>query len=169
MSLSIARVAATAVVFLVFVGAAIISLGSIERPTYWFPAFVAVAGALSSAYALGVDLRKVLTGRSAVDDEVTDLGASIADVADSDDAGERSAVRRRVLVWIAWFVALPAVSLVVPFFYASLVWLFCVLRFSGKRSWVFCIVSVIVFGVVVNGLIVLLQIRVPPALLTGWG
>ena len=169
MSLSVARVVATGVVLLVFVAAAVISVGSIDSPTYWFPAFVSIAGALSAAYALGADLRKVLTGRSAVDEEVTDLGASIADMADSEDAGERAAVRRRVLIWIGWFVALPAVSLVVPFFYASLVWLFCVLRFSGKRSWVFCIVSVIVFGVIVNGLIVLLQIRVPPALLTGWG
>lgn len=163
------RLVATGAVFVVFVAAAIFSLNSLDSPAYWFPAFVAVAGALAAALSFGQDLRKTLAGGSAVDGEVTDLGATIGDGTDADDPHEQRRVRRRAFAWVIWLIALPLASLVVPFFYASLVWLVAVMRFAGKRSWLFSILSVVIFGVITNVLIVLLQIHVPPALLTGWG
>lgn len=164
-SISVIRLIATGVVFLVFLGAAIIALGSIKSPTYWFPAFITVAGLLVTAYSFGHDLRRVRAGESLVDGEVTDLGASVDDGEPKDPA----VVRRRVLVWSLMLVALPVLALVIPFFYASLIWLFVVLRFVGRRSWLFTVLAVAGFGVVLNLLIVLLEIHVPPALLTGWG
>ncbi|MCR2810516.1 MULTISPECIES: hypothetical protein [unclassified Microbacterium] len=155
----------TGVVFIVFTAAAILALGAIASPTYWFPAFIAVGGALASGYGFGRDLRKVMAGESVVDGEVTDLGASVTD----GEVLDSSVIRRRVLVWVLWLIALPALALVVPFFYASLLWLVAVLRFSGGRSWIYIAISVVSFGVVLNLLIVLLAIHVPPALLTGWG
>jgi hypothetical protein len=57
----------------------------------------------------------------------------------------------------------------IPFFYASLIWLAAVLRWSAKRGWISVLISVAVFGIVLNVLIVTLEIHMPPALLTGWG
>jgi len=164
-SLSVIRVISTGVVFLVFLGAAVISLGGVSSPTYWFPAFIAIAGVLASGYSFGHDLSAIRAGESVVDGEVTDLGASVEDGEPQDSA----VVRRRVRDWILWLIALPLLSLVLPFFYASLIWVAAVLRFAGKRTWIFIAVSVITFGVVLNVLIVLLAIHVPPALITGWG
>ncbi|MEV1131865.1 hypothetical protein [Agromyces sp. NPDC049794] len=168
-SLSVVRVIATGFVLLVFAGAAAISLMSIERPTFWFPAFVAVAGTLSALYALTQDLRKIRAGESVVDGEVTDLGASVYDESAPGTEENPSSTRRRVLVWTLWFLALPLLALVIPFFYASLLWLVAVLRWSARRGWISILVSVGVFALVLNLLIVLLEIHVPPALLTGWG
>jgi hypothetical protein len=76
---------------------------------------------------------------------------------------------RRVGALTLWLVALPLLGLAVPFFYASLVWLVALLRFQARKSWLFVVVSVAVFGVLLNVLIVLLGIRMPPAVLTGLG
>ncbi|WP_448002766.1 hypothetical protein [Agromyces bauzanensis] len=168
-SLSVIRVIATGFVLLVFAGAAVISMVSLERPTYWFPAFVAVAGVLSAVYSLLQDLRKVRAKESVVEGEVTDLGASVYDEVDPGAVENASATWKRVLAWTLWLVALPALALVVPFFYASLIWLAAVLRWSARRSWISVVVSVGVFGLVLNVLVVLLEIHMPPALLTGWG
>lgn len=165
LNLSVVRVIATGVVFAAFIGAAVISLGDIDNPTYWFPAFIAVSGALVSAFSFGLDLRKVLAGESVVDGDVTDLGANVND----SEPQEGVSIRRRVLAWSLWLIALPLLALVIPFFYASLIWVTAVLRFAAHRRWLFIAISVIAFGVVVNVLIVLLQIDMPPALITGWG
>jgi hypothetical protein len=172
-SLSVIRVGATGVVFFVFLAAAVVSLNSFGRPTYWFPAFIAVGGTLASAYSFARDLRKVMAGESVVDDEITDLGASVTDThGEGEEAGEpqdQSALRKRMFAWVLWLVALPALGLVIPFFYASLIWLAAVLRFYARRGWLFTVVSVGIFGVVLNVLVVLLEIRLPPAILTGLG
>lgn len=164
-SLSVIRVISTGVVFVVFCAAAVISLGGIDRPTYWFPAFIAVAGALASAYSFGHDLRQVMAGKSVVDGEVTDLGASVGDGEVQDPA----VIRKRVFSWVLWLIALPALALLIPFFYASLIWLAAVLRFAGGRTWRYTAISVVSFGIALNVLVVLLAIHMPPALLTGWG
>lgn len=171
-SLSVIRVGATAVVLLVFLTAAAVSLNSLESPTYWFPMFIAVGGSLASAYSFSRDLRKVMAGESVVDGEVTDLGASVTDThhEDSDDDPQAGPIlRRRVSAWALWLILLPVLGLVIPFFFASLIWLVVVLRLYAKRSWLFILLSVGVFGIVLNILVVLLEIRLPPTVLTGWG
>jgi hypothetical protein len=168
-NLSVIRVISTGVVFLVFGAAAVISLGAIQSPTYWFPAFIAVGGALVSAYSFGHDLRQVMAGKSVVDGEVTELGASVGDVSEDGVAQDPAIIRKRVFAWVLWLIALPALALVIPFFFASLIWLAAVLRLPGGRSWLYTAISVVAFGVCLNLLIVLLAIHVPPALLTGWG
>jgi hypothetical protein len=168
-NLSVVRLISTGIVFVVFAAAAVISLGAIESPTYWFPAFIAVGGVLVSAYSFGHDFRQVLAGKSVVDGEVTDLGASVSDVSEDGEAQDPSVIRKRVFAWVLWLIALPLLALVIPFFFASLIWLAAVLRFPGGRSWLYTVISVVVFGVCLNILVVLLAIHVPPALLTGWG
>lgn len=172
LSLSTVRVIATAVVLAVFLGAAAISIIEWGQPTYWFPGFVAIAGTIAAAASLTRDLLLLRKGRSPLDDEVTDLGASVSDASDRphpEGAPAPASVRRRVLAWTGWFVALPLMALVIPFFYASLVWLVLVLRLAAHRKWLSIAISVIVFGVALNVLVVLLNVHMPPALLTGWG
>ncbi|GGH36815.1 hypothetical protein [Microbacterium album] len=169
LNLGVVRIVATTAVLAVFVAAAVTSIGSAGRPTFWFPAFVAVAGTIAAAYSLLTDLLNVRRGRSVLEGEVSDLGASVSDGEDEEDGTGRSETPKRVLIWALWLVALPALALVIPFFYASLVWLVAVMRVTARRSWLSVAISVGAFGIVLNVLVVLLEIRMPPALLTGWG
>jgi hypothetical protein len=174
-STSTIRLWADGVVLAVFAFAAFTSLQGIDSPTYWFPAFVTVSGTVVSAFNLGADLRRVRAGQSLTEGEITDIGASLSDTHDDADAGHappseaQGTVVRRVIAWSAMFVALPVLGLVIPFFYASLIWLVAVLRFYAKTRWLFVVVSVAVFGIFLNLLVVLLEIRLPPAILTGLG
>jgi hypothetical protein len=174
-NLSAVRIWADGIVLAVFAAAAIISLQAISSPTYWFPAFVAISGTTAAGYNLVADLLRVRAGHSLTDGEIIDIGASVSDSHDDADAGSAAepggegSVARRVRVLTLWLVALPLLGLAVPFFYASLIWLVALLRFQAKQRWLFVIVSVAVFGVLLNVLIVLLEIRMPPAILTGLG
>ena len=177
--LSTIRLWADGVLLAVFAAAASISLQSIGSPTYWFPGFVAVSGTLVAAFNLGADIRRVRAGHSLTEGDITDIGASVSDGHDTDaDAtgatdATRSApggsVATRVITWSLWLLALPLLGLAIPFFYASLIWLVVILRFSAKMRWLSVAVSVGVFAVVLNLLVVLLEIRLPPAILTGLG
>lgn len=171
-SLSAIRVGSTAVVLIVFLSASIISLSSIGRPTYWFPTFVTLGGTLAAAITLITDLRKMRAGESVLDGEMTDLGASVSDIHEEEDRTETNdsrSVQRRVFTWVAWFLALPALSLVIPFFFASLIWLAAVLRIYAQRKWIFILISVGAFGLILNLLVILLDIELPPTVLTDWG
>jgi hypothetical protein len=174
-STSTLRIWADGVILAIFAFAAVTSLQGIDSPTYWFPAFVSITGTVVSAFNLGSDVRRVRAGQSLTEGEITDIGASLADTYDDDDSGhappsdEQSAVVKRVIAWSLWLVALPLIGLVIPFFYASLIWLVIVLRFYVKAKWLFVVISVAVFAVFLNLLVVLLEIRLPPALLTGLG
>lgn len=174
-STSTVRIGADGVVLAVFAAAAVISVRSLESPTYWFPAFITISGTLAAGYNLVADLRRVRAGHSLTDGEIVDIGASVSDTHDETAAEEVTAqpgtgsVASRVLVLSLGLVALPLLALVVPFFYASLIWLVALLRWQAKQSWLFVGVSVAVFGVVLNVLIVLLEIKMPPAILTGLG
>jgi hypothetical protein len=173
--LSAIRIWADGIVLAVFLGAAAISLQALSSPTYWFPAFIAVGGTVAAGYNLVADLLRVRAGHSLTEGEIVDIGASVSD--SHDDAGSGSAaepgeagsVAHRVVALTLWLVALPLLGLAVPFFYASLIWLVALLRFQARKSWLFVVVSVAVFGVLLNVLIVLLEIRMPPAVLTGLG
>ena len=173
--LSAVRIWADGAVLAVFVGAAVVSLQGIGSPTYWFPAFIAVSGTVAAGYTLVADLLRVRAGHSLTDGEIVDIGASVSDGHDhaepesGAEAGEAGSMARRVGALTLWLVALPLLGLAVPFFYASLVWLVALLRFQARKSWLFVVVSVAVFGVLLNVLIVLLGIRMPPAVLTGLG
>ncbi|GAA4431404.1 hypothetical protein GCM10023169_35920 [Georgenia halophila] len=172
-SLSVIRTGVTGLVLLLFLAVAIISLSAAGSPTYWFPAFIGVGGTLAAAYSFGHDLRKVLSGQSVLADEVTDIGASIDDTHDddgeTDQPRDRAALPRRAVAWALWLIALPVLGLVIPFFYASLLWLVLVLHFYARRGWLLTGVSVGVFAVVLNVLVVLLDVELPPAILTGLG
>ncbi len=173
-STSTIRLWADGVVLAVFAFAAVTSLQGIDSPTYWFPAFVSITGTVVSAFNLGSDVRRVRAGQSLTEGDITDIGASVADTHD-DDSGHaprsdaQGSVVKRVIAWSLWLVALPLIGLVIPFFYASLIWLVVVLRFYVKAKWLFVAVSVAVFAVFLNLLVVLLEIRMPPAILTGLG
>jgi hypothetical protein len=172
--LSAVRIWADGAVLAVFLGAAVISLQALSSPTYWFPAFIAVGGTVASGYNLVADLLRVRAGHSLTEGEIVDIGASVSDGHDAGsgsaaEPGEAGSVARRVVALTLWLVALPLLGLAVPFFYASLIWLVALLRFQGRKSWLFVVVSVAVFGVLLNVLIVLLEIRMPPAVLTGLG
>jgi hypothetical protein len=172
--LSVVRIWADGVVLAVFVVAAVVSLQAVASPTYWFPAFITVSGTLAAGYNLVADVLRVRSGRSLTDGEILDIGASVAD-GRADDPGvtgpgdEDPGVRRRVFALTAWLVALPLLALVIPFFYASLIWLVALLRVQAKQRWRTVLVSVAVFAVVLNLLIVLLAMKMPPAVLTGLG
>jgi len=156
---------ATIVVLAAFASAAIISLMSIESPTYWFPAFVSIAGCLAGGYTLVGDTRRLRKGLLITDVEIIDVGAQIGDHGDGDGNPEDTAsVRRRAIAWMIWLVALPTLALVVPFFHAVLLWLVAVLKFQAKKSWKFTIISVVVFGVFLNVMVVLLDVKLPPSL-----
>jgi len=167
------RMGATTVVLIVFVIAAYVSLQGIHSPTYWFPAFISVSGTLVAAFNLLADGRKLRAGQSLTEGEVTDIGASLDDMHTDDDGDQQSydgaGVRRRVITWSAWLVALPVLGLFIPFFYAALIWVFAVLKFQARKRWVFVLPAVASFGVVMNVIIVLLAIKMPPAILTGLG
>lgn len=165
--LSRIRMGVDVVVLVGFAAAAYVCLRSIDSPTYWFPAFVTVSGTLAAGYLTVADGLRLRAGRSLVSDEVTDIGASLSDTLDEPD--ELGSMRNRVLAWSAWLVALPVLGLAVPFFYASLVWLVAVLIVQGKKSWKFVVPTVAVFGVFLNVIVVLLEIKLPPAILTGLG
>jgi hypothetical protein len=171
--MSVVRLWADGVVLVVFVVAAVVSLQGVRSPTYWFPAFITVSGTLAAGYNLVADLLRVRAGRSLTEGEIVDIGASVSD--SHDDAGERDgdpaagSVAKRVLALTLWLVALPLLGLVIPFFYASLIWLVAILRFQAKLRWRVVLASVAVFAVVLNVLIVLLAIKMPPAVLTGLG
>jgi hypothetical protein len=174
-SMSAVRISADGILLVVFTVAAIISLQSIGSPTYWFPAFIAISGTLAAGYNLVADVLRVRAGQSLTEGEIIDVGASVSDTHDEAEVGEAAgpgrtgSVARRALVLTLWLVALPLLGLVIPFFYASLIWLVVLLRFQAKKSWLFVVVSVAVFGVLLNLLIVLLEIRMPPSILTGLG
>jgi hypothetical protein len=170
------RLWADGVLLVVFAAAASISLQSIDSPTYWFPGFVAVSGTLVAAFNLVADIRRVRAGHSLTAGDITDIGASVSDGHDTDaDATDatRSApagsIATRVIAWSLWLLALPLLGLAIPFFYASLIWLVVILRFSARMKWLSVAVSVGVFAIVLNLLVVLLEIRLPPAILTGLG
>lgn len=129
---------------------------------------------MASGYNLVADLLRIRAGHSLTEGEIVDIGASVSDGHDAGsgstaEPGEAGSVARRVVALTLWLVALPLLGLAVPFFYASLIWLVALLRFQGRKSWLFVVVSVAVFGVLLNVLIVLLEIRMPPAVLTGLG
>lgn len=171
-SISAVRIGADGVLLAVFAAAAIISLQSIDSPTYWFPAFVTLSGTLAAGYNLVADVVRVRAGHSLTDGEILDIGASVSDThddAEEGDGGAATGTTRRVLTLSLWLVALPLLGLVVPFFYASLIWLVTLLRVQAKMKWLFVLVSVAVFGILLNLLIVVLEIRMPPAILTGLG
>ena len=173
-STSTIRIWADAVLLAVFAAAAFISLQSIDSPTYWFPAFISISGVLMAGYNLLADGLRMRAGHSLTAGEITDIGATVADTHDAEAGEERApggteSIRRRVLTWSLLLVALPLLGLVIPFFYASLIWLILLLRFYERKTWLFVAVSVAVFGVLLNVLIVLLDIEVPPAILTGLG
>ena len=169
-STSAVRIGADGLLLAVFAAAAAISLRSLDSPTYWFPAFITIGGTLAAGYNLVADVVRVRGGHSLTDGEIVDIGASVTDT--HDDAAEEDgtgSVGARALVLALWLVALPLLGLVVPFFYAALIWLVALLRFQAKQKWLFVVVSVAVFGIFLNVLIVLLEIRMPPAVLTGLG
>lgn len=173
-SLSTVRIGADGVLLAVFAVAATISLLSVDSPTYWFPAFITVSGTLAAGYNLVADLLRVRAGHSLTEGEIVDIGASVTDTHDDTHDGTGSedgtgSLAGRILALTLWLVALPLLGLVIPFFYASLIWLVALLRFHAKQKWLFVVASVAVFGVVLNVLIVLLEIRMPPAILTGLG
>lgn len=174
-SISAVRIGADGVLLAVFAAAAIISLLSVDSPTYWFPAFVTISGTLAAGYNLVADLLRVRAGHSLTEGEMIDIGASVSDTRDDAEEGDATPPARtgslasRVLMLTLWLVALPLLGLVIPFFYASLIWLVALLRFQARQKWLFVVASVAVFGIVLNVLIVLLEIRMPPAILTGLG
>jgi hypothetical protein len=168
-SASAVRIGADGLLLAVFTAAAVISLRSLDSPTYWFPAFITVSGTLAAGYNLVADLVRVRGGHSLTDGEIVDIGASVTDSHDDAAVDGTGSVGARALVLALWLVALPLLGLVVPFFYAALIWLVALLRFQAKQKWLFVVVSVAVFGVFLNVLIVLLEIRMPPAVLTGLG
>jgi hypothetical protein len=174
--MSTVRLWADGVLLAVFAAAASIALSSIDSPTYWFPGFVAVSGTLVAAVNLVADILRVRAGHSLTEGDITDIGATVSDAHDTDaDATDtaRSApagsVATRVLAWSLWLLALPLLGLAIPFFYASLIWLVVVLRFYAAMKWLSVAISVGVFAIVLNLLVVLLEIRLPPAILTGLG
>jgi hypothetical protein len=169
--MSVVRLWADGVVLVVFVVAAVVSLQGVSSPTYWFPAFITVSGTLAAGYNLVADLLRVRAGRSLTEGEIVDIGASVSDSHDDVGDGDPAAgsVAKRVLALTLWLVALPLLGLVIPFFYASLIWLVAILRFQAKLRWRVVLASVAVFAVVLNVLIVLLAIKMPPAVLTGLG
>lgn len=157
------RLGVNAVVVAFFAAAAVVSIGAINSPSYWFPAFVAVSGTLAAAGTLIADLVRLARGRSLTEQEILDVGATVtsdAAVGESGDNGLRT--RRRVFAWAAWAAALPALSLLIPFFYAALLWLFIVLKLQARRSWLFSVVAVVCFGILFNVGIVLLDLSMPP-------
>jgi hypothetical protein len=174
--MSTVRLGADGVLLAVFAAAASVSLSSIDSPTYWFPGFVAVSGTLVAAFNLAADIRRVRAGHSLTDGDITDIGATVSDGHDTDaDAADASrsapsgSVATRVVAWSLWLLALPLLGLAIPFFYASLIWLVVILRFYAKMKWLFVAVSVGVFAILLNLLVVLLEIRLPPSILTGLG
>lgn len=169
-SISAVRIGADGVLLAVFAAAAIISLQSVDSPTYWFPAFITVSGTLAAGYNLVADLVRVRGGHSLTEGEIVDIGATISDSHDEAGPGEQAgSLARRALGLALWLVALPLLGLVIPFFYASLVWLVALLRFQARQRWLFVVASVAVFAILLNVLIVLLEIKMPPAILTGLG
>lgn len=169
-SLSAVRIGADGVLLAVFAAAATISLLSVDSPTYWFPAFITVSGTVAAGYNLVADLLRVRAGHSLTEGEIVDIGASVSDTHDGTGSEDGTgSLGGRILALSLWLVALPLLGLVIPFFYASLIWLVALLRFHAKQKWLFVVASVAVFAVVLNVLIVLLEIRMPPAILTGLG
>jgi len=163
------------VVLIGFVVAAYTCLRSIESPTYWFPSFVTISGSLAAAHLLVSDGLRMRRGASLVAGDVIDVGASLSDTHE-DENGEVAAdgdgtdsVLKRVIAWSLWLVALPLLSLVVPFFYASLIWLVAVLVLQVRQSWKFVVPAIIVFGVALNAMVLLLDVELPPAFLSGLG
>jgi hypothetical protein len=174
-STSAIRIGAEGILLAVFAVVAFISVQAINNPTYWFPAFIAVSGTLAAGYNLVADLLRLRAGHSLTEGEITDIGASVSDTHDEPgtagtaQSGTTENVSGRVLVMAVWLVALPVLALAIPFFFASLIWLVALLRFHARKNWLFVVLSVAVFGVVLNLLILLLEIRMPPAILTGLG
>jgi hypothetical protein len=169
------RLCADGVVLVGFVIAAYTCLRSIESPTYWFPSFVTISGSLAAAHLLVSDGVRMRRGASLVAGDVIDVGASLSDAhedengADATDGDGSDSVVQRVIAWSLWLVALPLLSLVVPFFYASLIWLVAVLVVQVRQSWKFVVPAIVVFGIALNAMVLLLDVELPPAFLSGLG
>lgn len=169
------RLGVDGVVLIGFVIAAYTCLRSIESPTYWFPSFVTISGSLAAAHLLVSDGLRMRRGASLVAGDVIDVGASLSDthegengVVAADGEGPNS-VLKRVIAWSLWLVALPLLALVVPFFYAALIWLLAVLVLQVRQSWKFVVPAIVVFGVALNAMVLLLDVELPPAFLSGLG
>lgn len=169
------RLCADGVVLVGFVIAAYTCLRSIESPTYWFPSFVTISGSLAAAHLLVSDGLRMRRGASLVAGEVIDVGASLSDTHEDENGAGRADgegsnnVVKRVIAWTLWLVALPLLALVVPFFYASLVWLVAILVLQVRQSWKFVAPAIVVFGVALNVMVLLLDVELPPAFLSGLG
>ena len=167
------RLCMDGVVLVGFVIAAYTCLRSIDSPTYWFPSFVTISGSLAAAHLLVSDGVRMRRGDSLVAGDVIDIGASLSDT--HEDAEEAAAADRvegvfkRVVAWSLWLVALPLLALVVPFFYASLIWLVAVLILQVKQSWKFVVPAILSFGIALNAMVLLLDVELPPAFLSGLG
>jgi hypothetical protein len=163
------------VVLIGFVVAAYTCLRSIESPTYWFPSFVTISGSVAAAHLLVSDGLRMRRGASLVAGDVIDVGASLSDTRENEndavetDGDGTGSVLKKVIAWSLWLVALPVLSLVVPFFYASLIWLVAVLVLQVRQSWRFVAPAIVVFGVALNVMVLLLDVELPPAFLTGLG
>ncbi|BBG01647.1 MULTISPECIES: hypothetical protein [Pseudonocardia] len=166
------RIAVGVAVLAGFLAAATLSLSSLHTPTYWFPAFVTVAGSLVAGYSLAVDLIKLRRGAPVVDGDITDIGASLDDGRGSGEPGTGPAgpsVGMRALAWTGWLIALPVLALFIPFFFAALLWLVAVTRLQSGLSWKFVVPATAVFAVLLNVVVVALDIALPPAIITGLG
>lgn len=169
------RLGVDGVVLIGFVVAAYTCLRSIESPTYWFPSFVTISGSVAAAHLLVSDGLRMRRGASLVAGDVIDVGASLSDTRENEndavetDGDGTGSVLKKVIAWSLWLVALPVLSLVVPFFYASLIWLVAVLVLQVRQSWRFVAPAIVVFGVALNVMVLLLDVELPPAFLTGLG
>jgi hypothetical protein len=169
------RLGVDGVVLVGFVVAAYTCVRSIESPTYWFPSFVTISGSLAAAHLLVSDGMRMRRGASLVSGDVIDVGASLSDTHEDDgsavgaDGEGTGSVLKRVVAWSLWLVALPVLALVVPFFYASMIWLVAVLVLQVKQSWKFVVPAIVIFGAALNAMVLLLDVELPTAVLSGLG
>ncbi|TDV57747.1 hypothetical protein [Actinophytocola oryzae] len=151
-------VASLTLVIMVYAG---LDALTFSEASMWFPAFVAIVGAVCALSVIVKDVvtlvrRRPVAAPASVPAEVgeptsappaDDVPSAAAEPVDDDERVD-GAVLRQVAYWLGWMVGLGVLVMVIGGFIGMTVWLLCFLRLASRQSWLFSVIGAFAAAVV---------------------